>query len=76
MLSENGAAKRLMEAQQELILSKWINKIEGLVLDAISEGINLCDVEQVPEWVANNIRDLHPDWDVYYTLAKTQISWG
>ena len=75
MLSENGTARRLMEAQQDLILAKWMNKVECNVLEAISEGKNLCDVEEIPEWVANNIKKYHPDWTVSYTPEKTQISW-
>ncbi len=75
MLSKKGTAKRLMNAQQELILAKWQNTIEGKVLDAISDGLNLCNVDKVPEWVANNMRIMHPDWEVYYTRDYTQFCW-
>lgn len=71
----SGDARRLMESQQELTLLKWMNRVEYKVLVAISDGKNFCDIERIPEWVANNIKLQHPDWDVLYTLDKTHISW-
>lgn len=74
-LSKEGTAKRLMEAQQELNLAKWLNKVECKVLEAITDGNNLCNIENLPEWVAHNVEELHPDWQVTYDSDYTEISW-
>lgn len=75
MLSKQGTARRLMEAQQELILAEWMNNIELQVLKAISKGENLCTIKKIPKWVANNINLQHPDWTVTHEPEKTTISW-
>ncbi len=75
ILSKEGTARRLTEAQKELILARWLNKVECRVLEAITEGINLCNIEDLPEWVANNVKISHPDWEVSYNTDYTQICW-